>query len=224
MPSLPPLSLANAFQLLLHFQDLTDARVKFRDEFVIHQSVGVPQPADPIIVALSAWSAQQKLNATALVEVELRNWTQGPVIFSQRGAIWRETVNLVGSKQVTYGGMGNFIGGEVVAYIRLDTTGGSKTGKKFLRALLDFDDVGNIEPGGPWVERGTARVTAITFHNSFSGPPGTDLHPYIGVGKDPGLIIVHVGNHHAGPAFSTPVVDMEYAAVTTNKITRKNRR
>lgn len=225
---LPSLTLPNAFTLVASFHNNVQPTNAWRSTIDIHATVQ-PVDGDPIIEALKSWWRANLRTDASLFQLALRNWSQGPVPFSQRGHLWESVYAdalYPGQKTAAlpagYGaeGIGNqHIGGEVCVLGKRTNSGAIKAANMFVRGLLDDVDTAAATGGGYAIVAG-ANVTAVKF-NAISA---NFLINYLGAGRDPGLINVHTGNHHAGPAFSTPMINILFDRPTTSKQGRKSRR
>lgn len=226
MPSKPPLTLANTYTLIVESGNLTDPNLRWRNTWDIHATVE-PQPSDAIISDLINFHLYNLRADAGVFLLTLRNWSQGPQPFASRPFLWEYNAGGVaglktGAPPHGYGGeaAGNqSIPGSAVLFAKRLTSGQNKNTNLFLRGLLDDADIA-AETGGKYVFATGGRVTPGTFHAVVSAV----LTPYMGASPNPGLVLVHVGNHGAGPAFSSPVVDVQGIAPSQNKQTRKNKR
>jgi hypothetical protein len=221
MPSMPPLTLANTYTVVAHFQNNGVPQDKWRSSMEIH-ATAQPLPTDLIISSLESFWEKNLRTDCSLVETELRNWSHGgPQPFSVRYPIWRHPVAVNGTKLATYGNQGAPCGGEVCGFVEKLIASGAKPGKMFLRGLLDLYEL-VAQAGGLWgIDMSRANVTPAHFlADTVTGI----IDGFFGVGKDPGLTLVHVPNHGVGPATSEPIVGMALVGPVTNKLTRKSRR
>jgi hypothetical protein len=226
MPSKPSLTLPNAFTLIVESGNLTDPTIRFRNTWDIHATVQ-PQPSDAIISAILDFHLGNLRTDCGVFMATLRNWSQGPQPFASRPFLWETTVGPVtglktAASPAGYGGeaVGNqSIPGSAVLFCKRQTAGGNKQTNLFLRGLLDEVDI-IAETGGRYVFTAGPNVTP----GKFTALVGHTLAPYIGSALNPGLIIVHVGNKGAGPAFSSPITGVQLIQPSENKMTRKNRR
>jgi hypothetical protein len=229
MPPRPVLTLANAYTVIVNFQNTADPTVTWRNTWDILDVAGVPSPSDAIFTAIQAFH-QGNLRADANVEmIELRNWSQGPQPFSSRGFIWQKQIGVTagaGDKTqptpVGYGGEGagnQTVPGSVVLFCKRFSGAGGKVSHLFLRGLLDSGDIA-AETGGKPVFVSSPRVTTALFNAIV----GNTLAPYFAPSSGPALINVHVGNKGAGPAFSSLVSSVQLIDPSQNKQTRKNKK
>lgn len=226
MPSRPPLTLANAYTLIVESGNTTDPNVRWRNTWDIHASVE-PAPSDPVITDIINFHLYNLRTDAGVFMLTLRNWSQGPQPFISRPFLWEYNVGgTAGLKTGTpphgYNGEGagnQSIPGSAVLFAKRQTLSGGKQTSLFLRGLLDDVDV-VAETGGRYVYATGGHVN----NASFGAIVTSVLTPYLGAGKDPGLIIVHVGNHYAGPAFSSPITGVVGIGPSQNKQTRKNKK
>lgn len=226
MPSKPTLTLANAYTLIVESGNLSDPNVRWRNTWDIHATV-TPQPSDAIISDITNFHLYNLRTDAGVFQLTLRNWSQGPQPFADRPFLWEHILGGTAGLKTNaspHGYGGQFpnpptIPGAAVAFAKRLTSGQNKATNMFMRGLLDDDDI-RAETGGKYTFFTGNRVTPALFHDIVSAV----LTPYLGSGANPGLILVHVGNHSAGPAFSSPMVDLQLIGPSINKTTRKNKR
>lgn len=216
-----PLTLANVYTLLAHFQETGNPAVTWRSSIDMY-ATAQPQPTDAIIVAMQNFWTKNLRSDCELLQVELRAWTHGgPQPFSLKYPLWRNVVSLVGTKNTTYGNQGAPVGGEIVAYAQKLIGTGAKPGKMFIRALLDLYEL-VAAPGGRWaINLAPGNVTPAHFHSlTVAGV----IDGFFGAAKNPGFVEVHVPNKGAGPASYDVITDIQLIGVSLNKQTRKNKK
>lgn len=226
MASKTVLTLANAYTLIVESGNLSDPNVRWRNSWDIHATVQ-PQPSDAIISAVTDFHLSNLRTDCGIFMLTLRNWSQGPQPFANRPFLWEDIqAGIVGLKTspLPAGYNGEAIGnqsipGSAVLFCKRLTTGQNKATSLFLRGLLDEVDI-IAETGGKYVFAVGANVTG----GKFTTIAASRLAGFIGPGADPGLILVHVGNKGAGPAFSSPVTSVALVRPSENKMTRKNKR
>lgn len=229
MPSRPTLTLTNAFTLIVESQNTAQPNINWRNTWDIFSSTGAPAAGSAIVNAIVGFHQANLRSDCNLSKLIMRNWSQGPQPFADRPFLWEQLLVssfAPGTKQTTdptgYGAESTGIQripGSVVLFAKRLTVPGSKPTNMFLRGLLDDDDL-NIVTAGPPVFAPSPNVTGPKFNdiqNHFLSAFCTGL-------ADPRLIIVHVGNHHAGPAFESSMTSIEMVGPSQNKQTRKNPR
>lgn len=226
---LPPLTLANVYTLIVQMQNTADPTVTWRNTWDILDVSGVPSPSDAIFTAIQAFHQGNLRQDCNIQMMTLRNWSQGPQPFSTRGFIWEKLIGVTSGQgdktqptPVGYGGeaAGNqAVPGSVVLFCKRFSGSGGKVSHLFLRGLLDAGDIA-AETGGKPVFIPSPRVTNALFNAIVSNT----LAPYFAPSSGPALVNVHVGNHHAGPAFSSLISSVAMVGPSQNKQTRKNKK
>lgn len=221
----PPFQFANHYQIVGHFLGASGTE-EWRSEFTISASTP-PQPTDPIVGAFETYFRNHLRDDCVLSSLVCRQWSYGPQPLLGRGELWVRVSNLHGEKTVIYGGMQAapaLTGKEVVAFIKINPIS-AKPGKQFLRQLFDLGDIGAVA-GSPWEFIPGGRVTSAVYGTAAN----TLLAPYLGAGKDPGIVVVHFSKKHydanpisANLPFSTAALSFALVGPTTNKPTRKNK-
>lgn len=226
MASKPVLTLANTYTLIVESGNLTDPSIRWRNTWDIHATVE-PQSSDAIISAITDFHLSNLRTDCGIFLLTLRNWSQGPQPFASRPFLWEDIqAGIAGLKTSAlpagYGaeGVGNqSIPGSAVLFCKRLTAGQNKASNLFLRGLLDDADI-VAETGGQYVFTAAPNVTGAKFTTIAN----SRLAGFVGVSADPGIVIVHVGNHSAGPAFSSPVTSVVLVKPSQNKQTRKNKK
>jgi hypothetical protein len=223
----PPFAFAQHFQVVGHFRGV-DPTETWRTELTVTQPANVPQPTDPIILAIRDYFRHNLRNDCFLDHIELRQWSFGPQPLAGRGALWELAVAQSGLKVSTYGAEGSAVqvlGKEVVAFVKQDTIS-AKPGKQFIRQLYDGQDIYAVA-GSPWAYGANPNVTATVYGTSTTATLGA----YFGNAASPQICVVHFSkkNYDANPVtanlpFSTAVTGMRLIGPTTNRPTRKNKR
>lgn len=222
MPSLPPLSLANAFEYIIHMQNTASPATQWRQTYTVHRT-SAPVPGDAIETALVAVNRTLLLNFAQIFAAEVRNWTQGPVPFSARPALYVNhfVTPLIGTRNTDFpvSGTGEALGAEVVARVKRILTTRHKPSNLFLRYAVTTTDI-DASPDGGYIFQVGAPLDALHISSAFN----TNLSAYLGASADPGLIVVGVGNHHAGPPFSNPILNFSCDGVTVAKYRHRSHR
>lgn len=226
MPSKPTLTLLDYYTLIVESGNTSDPSLRWRNTWDIFATV-TPQIGDPIIDAILNFHLGNLRTDAGLYLATLRNWSQGPQPFATRQFIWEDVQSGVAGLKtsagpVGYGGEGagnQSIPGSAVLFAKRIGTQGAKVTHMFLRGLLDDQDLA-AETGGKYVFGSSPNVTAGKFHAIVTNR----LASFMGAGLNPRLAAVHVGNHGAGPAFATPILDIVAVGPSENKQTRKNKR
>lgn len=214
----------NTYEAIVEFQNISQPQFKWRNT-VSFFSPTVPTPTDGIIVALVAFFTDMVHTDVNFVQLVCYNWARGgPQPYPTGLPLFTLPVGVAGTADAAWGYSGAEVGtgGEVV--LRLDKTisGGLKPGKLFLRGLIREGDTGAAS-GGTWtLASGTpltaAKLELIVQNSGLLDYLGThSLHPQY-------LFDVAYSKKHdtAGPGHI--VFDIDFHGVTTNKLSRKNRR
>lgn len=185
----PAVTLADTYTIIVHMHNVFDPTIKWRNTHVVQYPLAqVPTPADQFIADIAAFHGDNLTDNCAVDEIEVRPWSFGNVPFSQQGALFRHTVNIVGTKAaiLAYNGHGNEeMGGEVCALVERISTGTGRKGHMFLRGLLEDLDVAAFA-GGQWVYKANPNVTPAKFASIVENR----ISAYLGAAALPGLGMV----------------------------------
>lgn len=225
----PVLTLPGYYQVIFQFTNSLDPAANWRNVWDISSPGGAPaNDNDPLIAALKGFH-RANLHGQCLIEkITLRNWSQGPQPFANRANLWEipQTSNNTGLKASAspngYGAQDNAsaMAGEVVLFAKRNSQGPFRGTSLFLRGLLDPLDAIAFA-GGTWIPTASPNVTPATFQAIVTAHLGTYLNVPT---SQPSLVVVHVGNHYAGPPIPTAMASLTYIRFSTNKQTRKNKK
>lgn len=222
MPSLPPLSLANTFEYIIHMRNSAVHETTWRNTYSVHRTTA-PTPADTIENAFAAVHQTLLLNFAEVFAVEVRNWTQGPVPFSNRPALYVNefTTPLIGTRNTDFppGAGAEALGAEVAARVKRTLTTRHKPSNLFIRYAVTNNDV-DAAPDGGYIFQSGAPLDALHISSALN----THLSAFLGAGADPGIVVVGVGNHHAGPPFTNPVSTFVCDSVRVEKYHHRSHR
>jgi len=229
MPPRPTLTLTNAYTLIVESENPQVTGQTWRNTWDMFSSTGAPAPGAAIINAIVAFHQANLRDECDIAKLTMRNWSQGPQPFADRPFIWEQFLGhavapgLKSSASPTgYGSQSSgtqIVPGSTVLFAKRTTGAGGRASNMFLRGILDDQDVYAYSGGKPLLSP-TAAVDPTTFNVIAEHW----LSSYFVGTADPRLIIVHVGNHYAGPAFETSMTALEMVDVSQNKQTRKNKR
>jgi hypothetical protein len=219
----PLVTAPNVYTLVFHEENPTTGS-HWRQSIDIRQTGAVPQPGDPIINVLESFFRHSLRTDCNITSWELRNWTRGPVPFGSRGALWRTGTPAAGTKDDTnvltslYGSQGpNPRGKEVVARILKQVVGPGKPAAMMLRGLLDDHDT--VAPAGsPWI----LAASPIVHDAALQAYIPLHLAPYLGAGKNPGIVQIHYSKKFNLGPFVIEIGGFVYIGPRTNSASRSS--
>jgi hypothetical protein len=196
---------------------------KWRTTLTYIQTI-VPSPTDAFIIAIEGvWKAFVHPDVT-LSTITVYNWSRGALIYPAGSPIFTKTTNVVGTADTNWPHLAPLYspnGGEVCLRMDHEPTTGGKPGRSFLRALLGEDDV-SAQSGGRWI----LNPTLANLQSDLNGIlTGGGLMPYFGAGLGGTIIgIQRFSKKHSVVGPFVPCTGFTLIGVTTNKLTRKNKK
>lgn len=223
-------SFPNHFVLTVESGSL-DGQTHWRNSFDIVGSVGnTPATNDPVVLAVIQWIADMQDPTSQVESASLRNWSYQAQPFSQRQAIWSIlAINKVGnlpSWSSPYTPGPPCLGTVCSEIVKPVFAGVGKPGRVFLRNMFQRDNILS-EPGGP--PAFDPSFNQGVFLPALNAHTVTVLGPYCTNNPLPRLCLVHfsVKDYKANPAtlpFDSAMAVPVFSRLTSNKLTRKNRK
>lgn len=219
----PPVTLPGAYDHISTFQNIANPTEKWRATMTF-AAPAVPGPSTPIVQAIEGFMSTVVHSDAQIIQHSVYNWARGrqpyPLgtpIFTITGAV----PGVAGAEWTALASPYIPAGGEVVLRIDHEPVGGGRPGRNFFRALLGKSDVSSTS-GGKWILVPTVLALQVNLATILTATSlATFLNGGVGGAR---LIIVRYSPKTNIVHGETDVSTLQVVGVTTNKLSRKNRR
>lgn len=196
--------LTGAYTLTIESMENTGSGVHWRNSLDIWSPSAVPEPDDAIVLAAIAMLTDMQREDSGPVNMTLRSWTRGDVIFVNQGHVWEVPItDQIGDikTKLGYSTTDRAAAGELCLLVRKDQlTVGGRPGKLYLRNVYRNSSLENFAGGPAVLVPGKEETNA-----SLTDIMNTDAAGFINTTTPPYFCTVHWSKKEAGTPFKTPI-------------------